>query len=126
MPTPKASDITKGYANHKDSTGHPSLPGLVGIDQWGKFSQAIERWEGALGRKAPPPTEAGRNGNPRLAAPFVEWMMGLPKGWVTDFEFTRGKTFTLLGNGVVPQQGALAIGGLIDEEMGRACSRQVA
>lgn len=115
MPTPKATDITKGYVNHKDSSGHPSLPGLVGMDHWGKFAEAIERWEGILKRKAPAPTELGRNGNPRLSAPFVEWMMGLPEGWVTAFGFTRGKTFTMLGNGVVSQQAALAIEGLLEE-----------
>ena len=50
--------------------------------------------------------------NPR----FVEWMMGLPDGWVTDenvWADVKGPTRVLqiraLGNGVVPRQGAAAI-----------------
>jgi DNA (cytosine-5)-methyltransferase 1 len=50
--------------------------------------------------------EPGRNG-PRLAAPFVEWLMGLPAGWVTDL-VGRNDALRLLGNGVVVQQGAYA------------------
>jgi len=55
------------------------------------------------------------NGRPRLSPVFVEWMMGLPPGWVTEFGFTRKDAFRLLGNGVVPQQAALAINGLFYE-----------
>lgn len=40
---------------------------------------------------------------------FVEWMMGLPPGWVTGFGFKRNAVLRLLGNGVVPQQGAEAL-----------------
>lgn len=47
-------------------------------------------------------------------------MMGLPEGHVTGMGFTRRDEFTRLGNGVVPQQAALAIRGLVDEEWGDA------
>jgi len=40
----------------------------------------------------------------KLNAPFVEYMMGLPKGWVTDIELSRAQHLKMLGNGVVPQQ----------------------
>lgn len=41
---------------------------------------------------------------------FVEWMMGLPEGWVTDVPgLSRNAQLKALGNGVVPQQGALAL-----------------
>ena len=36
-------------------------------------------------------------------------MMGLPQGWVTAAPgLTRNQQLQILGNGVVPQQGALA------------------
>jgi DNA (cytosine-5)-methyltransferase 1 len=37
-------------------------------------------------------------------------MMGLPAGWVTDVPgLSRNEQLKLLGNGVVPQQAALAL-----------------
>ncbi|TMR22322.1 DNA cytosine methyltransferase, partial [Actinomadura geliboluensis] len=51
---------------------------------WGAYAPAIDRWARILGRPAPAPTEPGRDGRPRLSPPFVEWLMGLPAGWVTD------------------------------------------
>jgi DNA (cytosine-5)-methyltransferase 1 len=36
-------------------------------------------------------------------------MMGLPDGWVTDAVVTRSQALKILGNGVVPQQAALAL-----------------
>lgn len=46
---------------------------------------------------------------PRLNPVFVEWMMGLPAGWVTDLVPQRTHALRILGNGVVPQQAAEAI-----------------
>jgi DNA (cytosine-5)-methyltransferase 1 len=40
---------------------------------------------------------------------FVEWMMGLPAGWVTDCGVSRTQALKILGNGVVPQQALLAL-----------------
>lgn len=45
----------------------------------------------------------------RLNAKFVEYMMGLPNGWVTDFNFSRTQQLKILGNGVVPQQAYYAL-----------------
>jgi DNA (cytosine-5)-methyltransferase 1 len=77
---------------------------------WGHYEPAIRRWETTTGRLAPPPTQPRRDGQPRLAPPFVEWLMGLPAGHVTSpaIGLTRDQQFTALGNGVVPQQAALA------------------
>lgn len=80
--------------------------------EWGVYAPAIERWEHMTGRPAPSPTEAdGRNGQHRLSARLVEWMMGLPDGWVTapEIGLTRNEQLKALGNGVVPQQAALAL-----------------
>ena len=40
----------------------------------------------------------------KLNAKFVEYMMGLPVGWVTDLDLSRSQQLKMLGNGVVPQQ----------------------
>lgn len=62
----------------------------------------------AGGRRAP----SERQLSPR----FVEWMMGLPDGWVTDPNMWTGVPgnhrnlqLRLLGNGVVPSQAAAAV-----------------
>ncbi len=47
--------------------------------------------------------------NNKLNAKFVEYMMGLPVGWVTDLDISRSQQLKLLGNGVVPQQAYYAI-----------------
>lgn len=68
-------------------------------------------------RAAPNPTEGdGRNGSHRLSARFVEYMMGLPAGHVTDVGLTRNEQLKALGNGVVPQQAALALRHLLREQ----------
>jgi len=45
----------------------------------------------------------------KLNAKFVEYMMGLPAGWVTDLELSRSQQLKMLGNGVVPQQAYYAL-----------------
>lgn len=53
----------------------------------------------------------GLSGSQRLSPRFVEWMMGLPDGHVTDpaIGLTRQEQLKALGNGVVPQQAELAL-----------------
>lgn len=80
---------------------------------WGDYAPAIERWEAVIGRPAPDPTTIGQTGRPVLNPPFVEWMMGLPAGWVTGLGLSRLQALKILGNGVVPQQAAAAIRGLL-------------
>jgi DNA (cytosine-5)-methyltransferase 1 len=45
----------------------------------------------------------------KLNVKFVEYMMGLPAGWVTDVDITRSQQLKILGNGVVPQQAYRAL-----------------
>lgn len=74
-------------------------------DRWGPYAAAITRWE-ALTRPAPDPVDA----HSRLQPRFVEWMQGLPHGWVTDTpDLSRPAQLTALGNGVVPQQAIEAL-----------------
>ena len=79
------------------------------ICSWGRYGPAISRWEQVSGRPAPDPTIPGANGRPRLSPIFVEWMMGLPAGHVTGFGLRPSACLKILGNGVVPQQAALAL-----------------
>jgi DNA (cytosine-5)-methyltransferase 1 len=52
----------------------------------------------------------------RLSPAFVEWMMGLPAGWVTDVPgIGRNDALRLLGNGVVPQQAQAAVAWLLQQ-----------
>ena len=133
LPTPRTSD-TNGAGSH--GTGGPDLRSVVALlptpmaadggsdrassagfglrdtsrkipDRWGAYAPAIARWESVTGRQAPSPTEPGKNGQPRLAPEFVEWLMGLPAGWVTE-HLGRGPVLKALGNGVVWQQAAHA------------------
>ncbi|MFC0436644.1 DNA cytosine methyltransferase [Kutzneria buriramensis] len=86
----------------------------IGID-WGRYAPAIRRWEHALGRPAPAPAVPGRSGRPRLNPVFMEWLMGLPDGWVTDVPgLTDDDKRRVLGNGVVPRQAVAALHWLLD------------
>ena len=83
---------------------------ITGQVSWGDYAEAIARHEHAFGQPAPAPTEPGPKGNPRLSARFVEWMMMLPAGWVTDVPgVTRNQALKALGNGVCPPQCVAAL-----------------
>ncbi|MFI8190856.1 DNA cytosine methyltransferase [Streptomyces sp. NPDC085946] len=121
LPTPKASDGPHGGPNQRDTSGRYYLPGqAVRLDaRWiasdgTDYGPAIHRWEHITGRSAPCPTEPGTRGNRRLSPAFVEWMMGLPAGWVTAIPgIPRKEQLKILGNGVVPQQAHHAYGTLL-------------
>ncbi|MEX5713589.1 hypothetical protein AB1484_36705, partial [Parafrankia sp. FMc6] len=105
LPTPRASDGTHGGPNSRGSAGDLALPAAVTGDRYGRYTAALDRWAAALGRAAPAPTEPGRTGRPRLAAPFVEWLMGLPAGWVTTTPgLTRGAQLTPSVSAASPPQ----------------------
>jgi len=140
-----------GRGEEPHSASRPPDPGLAsghnadglgvaarGVD-WGIYAPAVERWAAILGRPAPAPTEPGRAGQPRLSPAFVQWMQGLPAGWVTDpaiweahretlgkraARFTpataRNAQLKCLGNGCVPQQAAVALRMLLDGRTIRA------
>jgi len=76
--------------------------------RWGDYAPAINRWQHVIGRPAPSPT-IQRAGRDRLNPVFVEWMMGLPEGWVTGHGLSASQELKMLGNGVVPQQARLAL-----------------
>lgn len=123
LPTPAVNDMGAGKtveawdawtdamrARHGNGNGHGKSLAIEAARHadFGPYSAAIARWEAALGRPAPSPTEPGKD-RPRLAPRFVEWMMGLPEGWVTDAGIPRSAQLKALGNGVVPGQAAHAL-----------------
>ena len=118
LPTPRASDGEKGDPNQRGSAGDLALPAAVQPGRFGVYEAAVRRHEASLGLPAPEPTEPGRLGKPRLSAVFPEWMMALPRGWVTDLaalpkddpnRITRNAAIRMAGNGAMPQQVALAL-----------------
>jgi DNA (cytosine-5)-methyltransferase 1 len=79
------------------------------------YGPAIYRWETIFGRRAPDPTLIGKRGGRQLSPAFVEWMQGWPRGWVTDVPgLSRNAKLKIAGNGVVPQQAAVAVALLTD------------
>lgn len=119
LPTPKAGDGVMGLPR---TSGRPPeksthLATRLEYTDFGTYAPAIARWEQVTGRQAPPPTTPPRRagGKPQLSARFVEWLMGLPDGHVTDLDLSRERQLRMLGNGVVPQQAALAVGTLVNE-----------
>ena len=133
LPTPTAANPNDGeslesfearrqrnLAKGINGNGQGTPLGIAVRRDWGKYEPAIRRWE-SITRPAPLPTAIGPRGGDRLNPAFVEWMMGLPDGWVTGVEgLTRTQQLKLLGNGVVPQQAAAAYRALLsipkDEE----------
>lgn len=113
MPTPTSSDAkasgARGYGGNDFSTLTDAT--VRNPQDWREYEAAIRRCEAAWGRPAPLPTEPGAKGQPRLSPRFVEWLMGLPDGWVTDpaIGISRNDQLKALGNGVVPAQCAAAL-----------------
>lgn len=119
MPTPSVADVEGGRkARSGARAGELLLNGLAAADLFGDYGPAVARWERVTGLHAPAATEpTGKGGALRLSAAFVEWMMGLPAGWVTDPAIwvnltpaaARNAQLKACGNGVVPQQAAAGI-----------------
>jgi DNA (cytosine-5)-methyltransferase 1 len=90
---------------------------------WGPYEPAVRRWERITGRPAPYPVEDTGRGGWKLTPPYVEWMMGLAPGWVTDVDLSRTEKLRALGNGVVPQQAVAALEALMHALPATALSR---
>lgn len=98
-----------GQASHR--AGQPVEPDRGHLQRWGIYAAAITRWEHITGRPAPAPAILNDDAEPRPSPEFVEWLMGLPPGWVTDptLDMTHAQQLTALGNGVLPLQAATAL-----------------
>lgn len=127
LPTPRssrdASSTEIAYALGAKRSDEGRTQGEVVFTNdvsWGKYEAAIARHAAQLGRPPAAPTQENARGNPELAPAFVEWMMCLPAGWVTEAPLAEGRTprgvreavLKMLGNGVVPPQALAAFGSL--------------
>ena len=112
LPTPTTAEATgpghaaQGGINPRTAVSRP--------ETWGRYATAIARAEQATGRPAPAPTEDSEKG-PRLSPVFVEWLMMLPEGHVTQAGLSRNQMLKALGNGVVPAQAAAATQAFVDD-----------
>lgn len=106
LPTPNRSRM-----DGRKSPGYSKRPSFYDLKHWSEdevrasYGAAIERWEQTLGREAPPLAKPKGT----LNVEFVEWMMGFPKGWVTDADdVSRTNKLAALGNACTPQQASEA------------------
>ena len=103
-----AKSVGHGHTRSTSERGMAAtaLTGGAAQRDWGRFGPAVHRWEAVTGRRAP----GAVDDRGRLSPAFVEWLMGLDAGWVTQVPgLTRNQQLKALGNGVVPQQAAAAI-----------------
>jgi len=136
LPTPAVNDMGASYtpdewdawtdrmkSEHGNGNGHGKslsieAKRLNGADSgWLQYEAAIRRAESVTGRPAPPPTKPGD-----LSPAFVEWLMMLPAGHVTDpvIGISERQQLKALGNGVVPPQAAAALRAYIADERAEA------
>jgi hypothetical protein len=72
---------------------------VTGLDGWAAAEMVRRGWWGA-----------------QLDPAFVEWMMGVVAGWVTDVPgLSRNDVLKILGNGVVPLQAIEGIGACLED-----------
>jgi DNA (cytosine-5)-methyltransferase 1 len=81
---------------------------LVSTFDFGSWQCGVDKWSRIVGRTAPVPYVMV-NDKAKISPVFVEWMMGLPEGWVTGHGLSLSQELKMLGNGVVPQQARLAL-----------------
>jgi DNA (cytosine-5)-methyltransferase 1 len=115
LPTPLTTDYKQNDSPAQWDRHSPALGTIVHSSEWGKFEPAITRWAKIMDREAPAPTKPdGKKGQHRLNPEFTEWLMGLPEGHITRCDITRNDMLKACGNGVVPQQAALALSILLE------------
>ena len=87
---------------------------------WGDTAPAILTWAMRTGHAPPPIVGDRQDYRAETTTEFVEWLMGLPPGWVTQVPgLTRNQQLKALGNGVVPQAAATALQDLLADSSGR-------
>lgn len=113
---------------HADHCAHPLWPTPSAYDteldvhayRWARADMdgkaetcALEHWESVTGERYPYPMDIppSRDDAFRISMAFVEWMMGLPVGYVStpSLPLTRDERMGLLYSGTVPLQAAHAV-----------------
>jgi DNA (cytosine-5)-methyltransferase 1 len=107
-PCPQRTDWLTQQAQR---VGHAVASDRKHLRRWGRYAHAVAQWEYTTGRPAPTPALLSEDAGPRPLSAFVEWIMGLPEGWVTDpvHGLTTNQQIAALGNGVLPLQAAAAL-----------------
>ena len=101
---------TDWLTEQESRVGDAVVPDRRTVQRWGRYADAIARWEHITGRPAPAPALLNYADGPRPAPAFVEWLMGLPIGWVADSDdLTQNQQITALGNGVLPLRAVSAL-----------------
>lgn len=102
---------TGWLAEQEHRVGDPVVASRGHLHRWGRYAHAIAQWEHIIGRSAPAPALLNDEVGPRPAPEFVEWLMGLPAGWVSHsiHDLTPNQQTAALGNGVVPLQALTAL-----------------
>jgi len=102
------NSITREKSRRTDSSFHGSPSEIINGSNRKECGLGFEITE----REVPPTLVEDK-----LNAKFVEYIMGLPEGWVTDLDLSRSQQLKILGNGVVPQQAYLALQLLVGNEI---------
>ncbi|GAB3633498.1 hypothetical protein GCM10027421_28510 [Microbacterium shaanxiense] len=110
---PRFTRVTRLPADR--GTREPVEPDRAALQRWGRYAEAVTRWERITGRPAPAPALFNDTSGPRPAPAFVEWLMGLEIGWVTapSRGLSTNQQLAALGNGVQPLQAVSAITSLL-------------
>lgn len=123
-PTPAlAKERIVGMQKHRQEKNGWKVPLSGHVAGWGPYRPAILRWEQVTGNKAPKPTiPFHKDGRYNVNPAFMEWVMGLDPGWITDLyapgvtpkecgpeQLTAHDVWKMCGNGVVPQQAEAAL-----------------
>ena len=122
-----AEEITGDHDLHEFLAGINRAPDIdheLSL-RFGEYADRILSWA-IITRRPPPPLIADHvtaGVHPRFpehraatSPAFIEWLMGLPEGWVTEVPgVSTREQLKILGNGVVPAQASTAIHQLISE-----------
>lgn len=111
---------SRAQGNQGQSQSQPQHLGQSTSGNTHNQHQPHNRQMPGLGRRFASRCEMSMQASPnplvdgKLNPKFVEYMMGLPEGWVTDLPISRNQQLMMLGNGVVPQQAYYALQLLCD------------
>lgn len=102
LPTPVASDGRGSRGWTPGGTLNISNFPFHLLRNWNEYLPAIERWESVTGMNAPAPQYLDSSGDRQTSPVFVEWIMGMQQGYVTETDGISELAKTrILGNSVV-------------------------